>query len=82
MEDIIVLQRNAVNLINQGMAMSGWMATPTLQQPTTAVTMDTIYKVHTPGNVSTMALGTERPRSAAKLMEVSQIEPLSKLNTR
>ena len=52
------------------MVKSGCLAMATPQQPTTAVIMDTSWMVHTLGNVSMTAHGTERLQYAAQEREV------------
>ena len=53
------------------MGKSGWLVTPTHQQPTTPAIMDMTWTVHTPGNASMMVDGVERLQNAAHQGEVS-----------
>ena len=57
----------------QSTVKSGWLAIPTLQQPTTPAIMDMSWMVHTLGNASMMVLGMERLQYAVHQREVSTI---------
>ena len=71
MTKLIPPQSAAPSSLPRNTVRSGCRVTPTPQQPTTGVTMDTTYMGHTLGNVNMMVLGMELLLNAEWQREVS-----------